>query len=1123
MKIKLFFSLVIALFTLSPSRAIDGLDHDKVIIKEEKMVLPTYLVDPPDLNPRFYEGRAYQGAQGRIYPYPIYESLSDKRIDKEYTMVLLENEYIRIEVLPEIGGRLFGAIDKTNGYTYIYRQHVIKPGLIGMLGAWISGGIEWNFPHHHRANAFMPVEYELRENEDGSATLWIGELEIRHRMRFTMGITVFPGKSYFEVTFNPLNGTPLAHSFLYFANTGVHTNEDYQVIFPPNTQYGTYHGKNQFISWPISHEVYNRVDYTEGVDVSWWKNHPEWTSIFAWNYEDDFIAGYDHGKEAGTLLYSNHNIGPGKKFWTWSTGPRGKLWDEALTETDGPELELMIGGFSDNQPDYSWMQPFESKLIRQYWYPIRNLGGVKNANLNAAMNIEFPDQNKMSLALNTTSKIQEAKLRVAIIDNIIYERMIDIDPANPFQTMLDIPDSYEGHDIKISLISKNGDTIIDYKPKKQENMEMPDVARPPKRPESIQTVEELYLAGMRLEQFYNPSLDPMPYYQEALKMDPDNYRINIAVGINYLKRGLLDEAEEIFQIAVDRITSNHTKPRDGEGYYYLGLTQKYQGKLKEAYTNLYQATWSYAFHSAAYYLLAEIECNWGNYNEAIEHLERSISTNSENTKALNLMTVALRKLKKTEAAISLNEQVRKKFPLNFWSIHESILLGEIPDNKKSSFSTAGDLKALMGDYVENYLELSLDYGNCGLWEEASGVLKLILASEEDAGVGYPMIFYYLAWHSFNQNQPEDVARYLKLAGEMPIDYCFPFRIESKSVLEFAIENNPKDANAYYFMGNLLFEWEPTKARIAWEKATDMRNDNPIAFRNLGLAYHKEGGQSEKALKAYAQAVELKGSDQRLLYEQDLIMAENRVDPYTRLKILQDHHEAISSNNVSDALSREVMLLVQVGNYDTALKVLGENYFRQWEGVSKAYGSYVDAHLLMGVDLLKRNDFDKALDHFNMALEYPDNMMVAESYRGGREAEVYYYIGRAYQLMKKKKKAEQAYQMSAGRRLNEELSDIYFFRAMSLKNLGDSRSAENIFQGLIELGENRLESKEVDFFAKFGEKETPEDKAANAWHLIGLGYLGMEEPDQARKAFEKAVDLNINHVWARFHMQEYLKY
>ena len=145
-----------------------------ISILESKLTIPTYGIGAPDPNPRFYTGRTYQGAQGRIYPYPMSDHLTNVRTNKEYTAVYLENDFIKICVLPEIGGRIFEALDKTNGYNFFYKQSVIKPSLIGMLGAWMSGGIEWNFPHHHRATAFMPVDYVLEENDDGSATVWIG-------------------------------------------------------------------------------------------------------------------------------------------------------------------------------------------------------------------------------------------------------------------------------------------------------------------------------------------------------------------------------------------------------------------------------------------------------------------------------------------------------------------------------------------------------------------------------------------------------------------------------------------------------------------------------------------------------------------------------------------------------------------------------------------------------------------------------------------------------------------------------------------------------------------------------------------------------------------------------------
>jgi tetratricopeptide (TPR) repeat protein len=448
---------------------------------------------------------------------------------------------------------------------------------------------------------------------------------------------------------------------------------------------------------------------------------------------------------------------------------------------------------------------------------------------------------------------------------------------------------------------------------------------------------------------------------------------------------------------------------------------------------------------------------------------------------------------------------------------ENYLIGNNTGNEDLQALSSSGVRKIMGNYSENYLELSLDYGNCGLWEEAIEVLKLIESNEDISGSRNPMIYSYLAWYYYNMNNPEKIEHYLNVAGNMPTDYCFPFRIESIEVLDFAIKNNPNDGNAYYYLGNLLFEWQPEKAKKAWQKATQISASNPIAFRNLGMAYHKEGNQAEEALSAYAKAVELNGSDQRLLYEQDLIMAASRIEPIKRLKVLQDHHESIAGNNVSDALSREVLLLVQLGNYDKALKILDENYFRQWEGVSKAYGSYVDAHLLKGLDLLGKKNYKSAMVHFNKALEYPDNMMVAQPYRGGRESEIYYYIGMTYQLMKKNRKAENTFRISAEKRLNDGLSDIHFFRAMSLKHLGDLKTSDEIFNGLVALGKDRLETSEIDFFAKFGERETADDKSANAWYLIGLGYLGLGDHEKSREAFQKAVELNINHLWAKVHL------
>lgn len=143
----------------------------QVTVRETSTSIPTYLVGNPELTPYFFTGRTYQGAAGHVYPYPIYDNLTDDRVDRDYKYITLENEYTEIGVLPEIGGRIFSAVDKKNGYNFFYRQHVIRPALIGMIGSWISGGVEWNVPHHHRASSTLNAGYQVTENTDGSKTI----------------------------------------------------------------------------------------------------------------------------------------------------------------------------------------------------------------------------------------------------------------------------------------------------------------------------------------------------------------------------------------------------------------------------------------------------------------------------------------------------------------------------------------------------------------------------------------------------------------------------------------------------------------------------------------------------------------------------------------------------------------------------------------------------------------------------------------------------------------------------------------------------------------------------------------------------------------------------------------
>ena len=1119
-------------------------------IWEEDKILPTYLNGEPGRNPQFYFGRAYQGAQGRVYPYPSQEFLTDERVDKTYKFLNLENEYIKTSLLPEIGGRLFSALDKTNNYDFIYRQTVIRPALVGMMGAWIDGGIEWNVFHHHRPSSFIPVDYSIRKNPDGSVTAWVGETEIRQEMNWKVGVTIYPGKSYIEATLVPYNRSPFLNTMLYFANAGVHTNENYQVIFAPSTEWVTQHAKEEYAGWPIAHEIYNRANFekqgkefgTDGVDISWWKNNITQVSFFAYNYEDDWMAGYDHGKESGTCIVGSHYTAPGKKFWTWGNGPEGEEWDKTLTEKDGPELELMAGGFSDNEPDYSWIQPYETKKVTHYFYPVRNMmGGVKNANKEAAVNLEIKDNKSAVIAYNSTSLRKNAKVNIKIGEKVIFEETIEISPLKPYNKKVILPENTKPETVKTSLFSAEGEELISYCPAKTSpgafpgyeyngNLEngsrtpMPEPVKSPGNPKDIESVEMLYLAGSRLEQFFNPVVDPMIYYEEALRRDPDNLRVNCAVGIRMLRQAKFEEAEKYLKKSIKRAVWNYTRPKDAEPFYYHGLALKHLGKYKEAYDDFYASTWDLGFHSAGYYQLARLDCLNGDYEKALDHLESSISTSAANLNALNLKATVLRKSGRFEEAKKLSSHVASENALDFWSRNELYLSLKAQGQTKQSDEALGELKTLMRDQVNSYLILAVEYGNSGLWDEAVEMVERLINMGRDGISSYPLLYYYAGYGYEQKGDQNNAAKYYKLANQMPVDYCFPFQLEMIHVLKAAMKNNPNDEKAPYFLGNLLFDLQPGAAIKEWEKSKDLGADFATVYRNLGVGYNMTYNDLKKSMAFYEKAVELNPSDSRVILELDDVYKKAQEPHAKRLAMLQKYHDNIIKSKYLLPLEREIELYTIMGQYDKALDMMRGYHFRRWEGGANVFTSFLDANLLRGMELMKVKQFDKALVYFNAATEFPENMEAAKRYASDRSCEVLYFLGNCYETMGKKKLANETYARAAAQRQYDGRWDIpMYYHAMALKKSGNVKEAESIFNGIIKNSELELSqigvTSEISFFAKFGERGTDEVRKARARYMIGLGLFGLNQTDKAAAEFKLASELDINHIWAKAKLAE----
>jgi len=1093
--------------------------ESSVRVCEQDTVIPTYLAGAPERSPMFFFGRQSQGAEGRIYPYPLYDNLTGKKVDKAYKLVYLENEYVRIGILPEIGGRVFEAVDKTNNYPFFYRQHVIKPALIGLIGAWISGGVEWNIPHHHRASTFLPVQYRIQENEDGGKTVWVGELELRHRMRWAVGYTLRPGKSYLEAKVRIVNRTPVINTMLCFANAAVHVNQDYQVIFPPSTQYVTHHHKREFTTWPIATTRYGGYDFRPGTDVSWYKNHISANSMFAWNYADDFFAGYDHGKRAGTMSVADHHIVPGKKLWTWGNGPRGRMWDQILTDADGPYIELMVGAYSDNQPDYSWLQPYEVKSFSMYWYPFREIGGVKKANLDAAVNLEVSGHGTAKVGFCTTASHPQATLRLKAKERLLLDETVAIDPGKPYLKDVSMPAGLDPADLRASITAR-GKELVAYTPFRPKPELMPRPDRQPPPPRQIATNEELYLAGLKIDQFHDPDREPEPYWEEALNRDPGDARVNTAMGIRVFKRARFATAETYFRKAIERLATGYVSPKDGEPYYYLGLALKAQGRTSEANDAFFKATWSLAWRAMAYLQLGELATLRGDMPAALELVNRSLEANALNPRALNLKAAGLRHLdRKAEALECVKRAITKADPLDVRALAERWLATGADEDARVLVET-------MTAHPATALETAAEYQSAGLWKDGRAVLLRLVDHSPSEVSPSPLIYYDLAFFADKLDLGRHASFYRKVARSLPPDYVFPFQYEAIDVLRAAMQADPDDSRAPYYLGNLLFDSQPEEAVRLWEKSVAIDPALSMAHRNLAIAesHRPQGNDLGRAIAALEKAVSLPDRSPLHFSELDELYRAAGKAPEERLAMLETHHEIIVQR--PEALSREIALLIFAGRYDDAIRLMTGRRFEVWEGGTLTVAAdWTTAHILRANRHRAAGRFPEALSDLAAASHVPDNLPSDEG-RDDPNAEISYEVGLVHEALGDRESARKAWLEAAsfepqgrGRRGYPQVSNRSvqrYFHGLALRKLGRSGDAEAIFRDLLESGDRALKNAPTTIAdsSPVAARQAHRDQLALAHLIAGLGHLGLGETDQARHELNEALIISPDQTQAR---------
>jgi tetratricopeptide (TPR) repeat protein len=1128
----------------------------EVRVWTQDVVIPTYLPALPDKNPMFLEKRVYQGSSGRVYPLPFTDRIAEKPVARRWKAVWIENEFIQVMVLPELGGRIHALKDKTNGYDAIYHQTVIKPALVGLAGPWLSGGIEFNWPQHHRPATFLPVAFEVEARADGSKTIWCSDHDPMARMKGMHGICLHPRRACLELKVRAYNRTPFVQTFLWWANVATRVHESYQSFFPPDVYYVADHARRSMSEYPLCKGHYYGVDYGErgrrGVpdteaprqftpspgskhlglpryapnDLSYYANIPTPCSYMCMGSQQDFFGGYDYAAQAGIVHWANHHISPGKKQWTWGNHEFGYAWDRNLTDKDSkgeyaPYIEIMAGVYTDNQPDFSFLQPGETKAWSQYWYPIQKIGPVQSANLEAALSVRRT-KGRCTIGVAVTSEQPQAVVRIATRGKTVASFKRDISPETPLVKEFKLPRG--SNNLVISVSDAASRKLISYQVKPRRRDAVPPPATEPPAPADIAGADELYLTGLHLEQYRHATRCPTCYWREALRRDPLDARCNNSLGLWHLQRGEFAVAETHFRAAIERLTRRNPNPYDGEAYYNLGHCLRYLGRDEEAYAAFFKATWNQAWVAAGYHALAEIDCARGNWAGALEHLQHSLRSNTDNTRARDLNAIVLRKLGRKPEAEALLAGTLALDPLDWWARH---LRGQ----------------ALECD-LQTALDLAVDSIRAGLYPEAIALLQSALGvatQTKRASVranadptlrlpdqswgAMPLVHYYLGWLCAKTGDARLSREHYRAAAALSPDYCFPARLEEVEILEAAMRANPADARAPYYLGNLLYDRRRHVEGIRmWERAARLDRKFSIVWRNLGIGYFNVERKPKRAAAAYDKALRANPDDARLLYERDQLWKRLGRTPDQRLREFKKHSHLAPQR---DDLSVELCALHnQLGRHREALKLVSGRHFQPWEGGEGGpLGQHARSHLALGREALERGETGKAREHFEAAMAAPASLGEAKHLLAN-QSDLHYWLGYACEALGDTASARQHWLAAATFKgdfqemRTRAFSEMTYYSALSWERLGHRAKARNLLRELLAYA-RRLQHApaKIDYFATslptmlLFDDDLQLRQETTALFLRAQACLGLGRATKAKALLRQVLQRDPNHARA----------
>ncbi|TKC06220.1 DUF5107 domain-containing protein [Pedobacter frigoris] len=908
---------------------VNAYGQENTSIREYNKVFTTYPFSDPNPIPSFTN----------IYPYFRYDGFTDTPVQKEWKVIELENEYIKLTILPEIGGKIWSAIEKSTGRSFIYDNHVVKFRDIAMRGPWTSGGIEPNYGIiGHTPNSVTPVDYITRKNDDGSVSCFIGVLDLLTRTNWTMEVNLPKDKSYFTTRSFWYNSTAIEQPYYHWMNTGIKVTGNLEYIYP-GTHYLGHDGEHS--DWPINKQNRKDISFYENNNFGGYK------SYHVFGKYTDFFGAYWHDDDFGIARYSNHDDKAGKKIWIWGLSEQGMIWEKLLTDTDGQYSEIQSGRLFNQTADKSTFTPFKHKSFSpgatdtwtEYWYPVLNTKGFVQANEYGALNLKY-ENGWLKIYFNPIQKIADT-LEVKQGAKVIYSKKIKLTPLKIFA------DSIKADVKQGDLIATLGGNKLIYQSKPDAN----NLSRPLESPKNLDwnSVYGFYVQGKELmaQKMYAAAEEKL---NAALKKDPDFLPALVKMSELMYRNMRYKEALELAKRALSMDTN------DGAANYYYGMINAQMENTVDAKDGFDIASLSMEYRNPAYSALSKLHLAEKNWTKALEFATRAIDFNRFDIGSLQVKAIAYRYQNKRSNARQVLDTILSFDPINHFARFEQYLAQPSEENQTKFSSMIRNEQP-----TETYLELAVNYYRIGCFEECEKVLRLAPAN---ALVNY--------WLAFLQNKAgKAAASLLEKANDATPAFVFPFRSEDEEVLLWAEQQNNNWKPKYYLA--LLYK---DRNRINESKKLFMQCEDEPEFAPFYAARAAMIiGTSD--LTDLKKAVELDKNDWRyykLLSEYYISHNQNQ----NALEVIEPFYKANSENYIVGMLYAKTLLLNK--RYSECSELLTGINILPFEGATIGRELYREAKLMQAMEKMQSKDYTTALIFIKDARKWPQNLGVGKPYQ-----------------------------------------------------------------------------------------------------------------------------------------------